>query len=38
MMSPMRDPFRRVRIGLGALALVLVMGTSGYLAVRIRLP
>jgi voltage-gated potassium channel len=31
MMIPMRDPFRRVRIGLGALALVLVVGTVGYL-------
>ena len=31
MMIPMRDPFRRVRIGLGALALVLVAGTVGYL-------
>ena len=28
----MRDPFRRVRIGLGALALVLVGGTVGYLS------
>ena len=27
----MRDPFRRVRIGLLALALVLVVGTTGYL-------
>ncbi len=27
-----RDPFRRVRIGLGALALVLVAGTVGYLS------
>ena len=27
----MRDPFRRVRIGLGAMALVLVVGTAGYL-------
>jgi voltage-gated potassium channel len=27
----MGDPFRRVRIGLGALALVLVAGTVGYL-------
>ncbi|HLN42638.1 MAG TPA: potassium channel family protein, partial [Acidimicrobiales bacterium] len=26
----MRNPFRRVRIGLGALALVLVAGTGGY--------
>ncbi len=32
MMNPMRDPFRRVRIGLGAMALVVVVGTSGYLA------
>ena len=31
MMEPMRDPFRRVRIGLGALTLVLVAGTVGYL-------
>ena len=31
MMKPMRDPFRRVRIGLGAMALVLVVGTTGYL-------
>ena len=31
MMKPMRDPFRRVRIGLVALALVLVAGTTGYL-------
>ena len=31
MMDWMRDPFRRVRIGLGALALVLVVGTAGYL-------
>ena len=31
MMNPMRDPFRRVRIGLVALALVLVAGTTGYL-------
>jgi voltage-gated potassium channel len=31
MMSPVKDPFRRVRIGLVALALVLVMGTVGYL-------
>jgi len=30
MMAPMRNPFRRVRIGLGALALVLVAGTGGY--------
>ena len=28
----MRDPFRRVRIGLGVLALVLVAGTVGYLS------
>ncbi len=27
----MQDPFRRVRIGLGALALVLIVGTVGYL-------
>jgi len=27
----MQNPFRRVRIGLGALALVLVAGTAGYL-------
>lgn len=27
----MRDPFRGVRIGLGALGLVLVAGTAGYL-------
>jgi len=31
MMALMRNPFRRVRIGLGALALVLVAGTVGYL-------
>ena len=31
MMNPMRDPFRRVRIGLVALALVLLVGTTGYL-------
>jgi voltage-gated potassium channel len=31
MMNRMRDPFRRVRIGLGAVALVLVAGTTGYL-------
>ncbi len=31
MMDRMRDPFRRVRIGLGALTLVLVVGTVGYL-------
>lgn len=31
MMNRMQDPFRRVRIGLGALALVLVAGTAGYL-------
>jgi voltage-gated potassium channel len=31
MMNRMRDPFRRVRIGLGALALVVVAGTVGYL-------
>ncbi len=30
-MNAMRDPFRRVRIGLLALALVLVVGTGGYL-------
>ncbi len=28
----MRDPFRRVYVGLAALALVLVVGTVGYLA------
>ena len=28
----MRDPFRRVRLGLAALGLVLAMGTVGYLA------
>ncbi|HSN02405.1 MAG TPA: potassium channel protein [Acidimicrobiales bacterium] len=28
----MGDPFRRVRIALGALGLVLVIGTAGYLA------
>src|SRR5579864_617723 len=32
MMSPMRDPFRSVRIGLVALALVLVAGIAGYLS------
>ena len=31
MMNPMHDPFRRVRIGLIALAIVLVAGTTGYL-------
>ena len=31
MMNPMRDPFRRVQIGLVALVIVLVAGTSGYL-------
>src|SRR5579863_9199496 len=31
MMARVRNPFRRVRIGLGALALVLVSGTVGYL-------
>lgn len=31
MMNPMRDPFRRVRIGLVAMVLVLVVGTTGYL-------
>ncbi len=31
MMSRVRDPFVRVRIGLGALAFVLVAGTVGYL-------
>ena len=31
-MIPMQDPFRRMRIGLGALALVLVGGTVGYLS------
>ncbi len=30
-MGPMTGPFRRVRIGLGLLALVLVVGTVGYL-------
>jgi len=30
MMSPVRDPFRRVRIGLAALVLVLAAGTVGY--------
>lgn len=30
MMSEMRDPFRRVRIGLGALGLVFAAGTIGY--------
>ena len=30
-MDRMRNPFRGVRIGLGALALVLVVGTVGYL-------
>ena len=27
----MKDPFRRVRIGLSALALILVVGTAGYM-------
>ena len=31
MMAPVRDPFRRVRLGLGAMALVIVGGTLGYL-------
>jgi voltage-gated potassium channel len=31
MMNLMQDPFRRVRIGLAALGLVLVAGTAGYL-------
>jgi voltage-gated potassium channel len=31
MMSPVRDPFRRVRIGLVALVLVVVVGTVGYM-------
>ncbi len=31
MMAPVRDPFRRVRIGLAALVLVLVAGTVGYM-------
>ena len=31
MMDRMHDPFRRVRIGLGAFTLVLVAGTAGYL-------
>jgi voltage-gated potassium channel len=31
MMVQVRDPFRRVWIGLGALALVIVAGTIGYL-------
>ncbi len=30
-MARMRSPFRRVRIGLGALGMVLVAGTVGYL-------
>jgi len=30
MMAPMRSPFRRVRIGLTALVLVVVAGTVGY--------
>ena len=30
-MGPVGDPFRRVRIGLGSLLLVLVAGTVGYL-------
>ena len=33
----MGDPFRRVRIALGALGLVLVIGTTGYLALGFRL-
>jgi voltage-gated potassium channel len=32
MMAPVRDPFRRVRIGVAAVVLVVVAGTSGYLA------
>ena len=31
MMTLMREPFRRVRIGLGTFGLVLVAGTCGYL-------
>jgi voltage-gated potassium channel len=31
MMALVRDPFRRVRLGLGAMALVIVGGTLGYL-------
>jgi len=31
MMNDMREPFRRVKIGLTALALVLTLGTAGYL-------
>jgi len=31
MIGQVRDPFRRVRIGLGAMALVIVAGTVGYL-------
>ena len=31
-MNPVRDPFRRVWIGLAALVLVIVAGTGGYLA------
>jgi voltage-gated potassium channel len=31
MMNRMRDPFRSVRIGLGALGLVLVVGIVGYI-------
>jgi voltage-gated potassium channel len=30
-MSPVKNPFRRVRIGLGALAVVVVGGTIGFL-------
>ncbi len=33
MMSPVRDPFRRVRIGLAALVLVTVAGTVGYMVI-----
>jgi voltage-gated potassium channel len=33
MMAPVRDPFRRVRIGLAALVIVLVAGTVGYMVV-----
>jgi len=32
MMMRMQEPFRRVRIGLGALAMVLAAGTVGYVA------
>src|SRR5579863_1819590 len=31
MMSAVRDPFRRVRIGLAALVLVVVAGTVGFM-------